>query len=108
MKKFLVGTLVIVLVSAGVYAFWEPISRRITDILLPLEERPVPLVTLRKEHHRLIIPAEGELAGLETVAVSTPRVRSGGLKISWLVEEGLIVEAGQVVVRFDDSDAQLS
>jgi len=108
MKKFLVGALVIVLVSAGVYAFWEPISRRITDILLPLEDRPVPLVTLRKEHHRLIIPAEGELAGLETVAVSTPRVRSGGLKISWLVEEGLIVEAGQVVVRFDDSDAQLS
>ncbi|HUV13812.1 MAG TPA: efflux RND transporter periplasmic adaptor subunit, partial [Acidobacteriota bacterium] len=91
-----------------VYAFWEPVSKRVTNILLPSEERPVPLITLKKEHHRLIVPAEGELAGLETVAVSTPRVRSGGLKISWLVEEGLIVQAGQVVVRFDDSDAQLS
>ncbi len=108
MKRLLAGVLVVVLVSVGVYAFWEPISRRVANILLPIEERPVPLITLKKEHHRLIIPAEGELAGLETVAVSTPRVRSGGLKISWMVEEGLIVQAGQVVVRFDDSDAQLS
>ncbi len=108
MKRFLAGTLVVALVSVGVYAFWDPISRRVANILLPVEERSVPLITLKKEHHRLIVPTEGELAGLETVTVSTPRVRSGGLKISWMVEEGLIVQAGQVVVRFDESDAQLS
>lgn len=108
MKRLLVGALVVALVSVGVYAFWEPITRGVTSMLLPLQERPVPMITLKKGHHRLIVPAEGELAGLETVSVSTPRVRSGGLKIAWLVEEGLIVQAGQVVVRFDDSDAQLS
>ena len=73
-----------------------------------VEDDPVPVRVVRGQHYRVVVPAEGELAGLKTTPVLTPRVRKGSLKIAWLIEEGEIVKPGDLIVLFDESEAQLS
>lgn len=98
------------LLLIGIPAYWygEELSRTLSELIQPTRARVVPLQVLEGRSHRLVFPVSGELAGLETVSISTPRIRTGGLKLSWILEEGTLVKAGMPVVRFDETDAKLS
>ncbi len=108
MKKVGFVLLTLVVLGFGMYLMWGKVSDRVRDWLTPVNQEPVPTMTASKSSYRIVIPAEGELIGLSTTPVMTPRVRTGSLKISWLADEGRVVNAGQEIVQFDPTDAQLS
>lgn len=70
-------------------------------------EEPVPTMVMEPRDYSVIVSSPGELVGLEVQEIRTPRVRTGSLSVSWLIEEGTIVDENQVVARFDESDASL-
>ncbi|MFZ0428434.1 MAG: efflux RND transporter periplasmic adaptor subunit [Acidobacteriota bacterium] len=108
MKKAGLVLLTLIVLGFGTYLMWGSVSERVRDWLTPANQEPVPTMTAEQQTYRLIVPADGELLGLSTTPVMTPRVRTGSLKISWLADEGRVVNAGQEIVQFDPTDAQLS
>lgn len=108
MKKAGLVLLTLVVLGLGTYFMWAKVSDRVRGWLTPVDEEPVPTLTAEMRPYHLIVPGDGELLGLSTTPVMTPRVRTGSLKISWLVDEGQVVNAGQQIVQFDPTDAQLS
>ena len=77
--------------------------------LWPAEQDPLPTLTVQARDYVVAVPAAGELIGLQTVTVSSPRTpRWDSLKVSRVVEEGTIVSAGETIVRFDSSSATMS
>jgi multidrug efflux pump subunit AcrA (membrane-fusion protein) len=99
------------LVAAGIgggFHYGDAIVQALAERLVPVEEESVPTVILQKRPFRMIVPAEGELKGFQTVPVICPRVRRRSLTIGWLVEEGSLVKKGDTLVQFDESEARLS
>jgi multidrug efflux pump subunit AcrA (membrane-fusion protein) len=98
------------LVAIGLlyFLYQDRIAARIHKVLAANEEDPIPVAKLAKQPFLLTVPSTGEIVGLETTPVTTPNTSSGSLKIAWLKPEGSFVEAGDPVVRFDSTDAQLS
>jgi HlyD family secretion protein len=107
-----IGRLVILIffVTVGLllYQNREKLSTRIHKVLAASEEDSVPVAKLTKQSFLLTVPSTGEIVGLETTPVTTPNTSAGSLKIAWLKPEGSFVEAGDPVVRYDSTDAQLS
>ena len=99
---------VLIAVGASLFYFRDSISSRISKVLASTESNPVPVTKLEKQPFSLTVSSNGEIVGLETTSVSTPNTSSGRLTISWLIEEGSFVEAGDPVVRFDSTDTTLS
>ena len=64
-------------------------------------------VTARKAVLRISVPAEGYLEATEAKPMAVPRVPTGALKVKEVVEEGSLVEEGQVVVVFDDTELNI-
>jgi HlyD family secretion protein len=100
-----------IVVGALIFAFRDnlsALSNRISKVLAASEDDPIPVTKLMKQPFLLTVPSTGEIVGLETTPITTPNTSSGSLKIAWLKTEGSFVEAGDPVVRFDSTDAQLS
>ena len=55
----------------------------------------------------ILIPAKGELKSASEVVINAPSSVRGSLTLSWLKEENSIVEAGEVVARFDGEQHRL-
>jgi multidrug efflux pump subunit AcrA (membrane-fusion protein) len=55
----------------------------------------------------IVVPAEGELEATQASPIAVPRVPTGALKVKQLVDEGSIVEEGQIVVVFDDTELDI-
>ena len=108
MRKVLASLSVVAVVAVSGYFLWGQISERVQLLIRPPEAEPVPTVTVENRSYRLLVPSSGELLGLSTTPVMTPRVRRGSLKISWLEKEGKIVQQGTPLVEFDPTEAQLS
>lgn len=108
MKAKLLGALALLLAGTGGFHYRHQAVERISAYLSPLEEDPVPTLKLERKNYRVTVFAPGELTGLQTTPIVTPRVRTGALKVAWLVEEGTIVSAKDEVARFDSTDAQLA
>ena len=53
------------------------------------------------------VPAKGELESLSASPIGVPRVPTGALKVKELVAEGSLVEKGDVVIVFDDTQLSL-
>ena len=92
----------------GLFLFRDQVFAAFTDVFLSANEEPIPELTLTQREFQLEIPSFGEIVGMETVPVPTPRTPAGSLKIAWLIPEGTLVEQGDTVVGFDKTDAQLS
>lgn len=90
------------------YFFRSDVTTFVSGVLTSRQPVPVPTLRLEPKAYRLAVPARGELLGLRTTPIPTPRVRTGSLKIARLVDEGTIVREGQVVVQFDPTDAELT
>jgi len=99
---------VVLIILAGVmWHFREPLSNRITKVFASTEKEPVPITRLERQPFSLTVSADGEIVGLEATSVDAPNTSSGQLTISWLVTEGTFVNAGDPIVRFDNTRAQL-
>ena len=99
----------VVLIAAAVtlYYNYESLSNRITNVFASTEKEPVPTAKLERQPFAITVTADGEIVGLEATAVNTPNTSSGQLTIAWLIPEGTFVNAGDPVVRFDNTRAQL-
>jgi len=102
--------LILILVGAGItgLVYRDTVTRQLTSVLAATEEDPVPVRALVRKPFQLEIPAYGEIVGMESIPVPTPRTASGSLKVAWLVPEGTFVNEGDTVVIFDKTAAQLS
>jgi multidrug efflux pump subunit AcrA (membrane-fusion protein) len=109
MKAKIAVVLLVVLVLAGAFFYLRSHAERILlAYFSPTAGDPIPSVKTREQAYTLIVAAEGELTGLEVRPVQVPRIPRGSLKVSWLEKEGAIVEEGQQLVRFDNSEAILN
>jgi len=70
-------------------------------------KEPVPTMVLSPSDYTVRVRARGQLTGLRTTPVRPPSVR-GSLKVAWLAEEGTLVAAGELLLRFDNTDAILT
>ena len=67
-----------------------------------------PTVTVEARDHRFVVQARGELIASEAVNIRVPDGLNMGFDIAWIVPEYSEVKKGQVIVRFDDTDIQMS
>lgn len=52
------------------------------------------------------VRAEGTLRAVDATVITTPRDANDPMKIAWIAEDGAVVAAGDVVVRFDPSEME--
>ncbi|MBK9035832.1 MAG: HlyD family efflux transporter periplasmic adaptor subunit [Myxococcales bacterium] len=99
MKKVLLTLVVVALVGAGGWAGW----RRVTRTAAPAE---VPTVVVTSERFVRKVTTEGALRAVKATPLSVPQSGGGGgpMKLAWLAEDGSLVKAGEVVIRFDQSE----
>ena len=95
-------------VVGALYYKREYLSDRITKVLASTDKEPIPVTRLERQPFSLTVMSTGEIVGLESTSVNTPNTSSGQLTISWLAPEGSFVEAGDPVVRFDNTSIQLN
>ncbi len=67
----------------------------------------VPTYTVKKENFQVSITESGEIRAKNSTSVTTPRV-PGSLKIVYMVPEGNYIQAGDVVVKFDPTEAMIN
>ena len=108
MKRWAVGLMTGLLTVGLVWTYHQTAFSVLQEYLTPDLEDPIPTLQLIQRNYRLLVLAEGKLTGLKTTPLVTPEVRRGGLKIAWMREEGALVQPGEVLVRFDSSEAQLA
>lgn len=99
-----------ILASTGIMAalYRTRVVEATSTFFAPQNLEPVPTMVAKRTPFTLKLPAIGEIIGLETVPVPTPRVQDGSLKVAWLIPEGSFVKEGDVLVRFDSTEAQLN
>jgi HlyD family secretion protein len=104
MKQWVVNASVCVLcMVAGLWVF---ANRSIPRWSLFHElQAPKPVTyTLKKRSFVIEAPAFGELEAASSTAISVPQVRTGGLKVFWIVKDGSMVKKGDTLVEFDASE----
>lgn len=108
MKKVYLA-LSLLVVAAGVASHFRDLGRQwLATLMDPRENEPVPLMRVTPRSYRILVRADGELTGLQITPVHAPMVKTGSLKVAWLADEGQIVEKGETVVVFDQTDAVLT
>ncbi len=108
MKYKIILVLSTLTLAATGFHFRNEAVQWLSNYLKPQQEDPLPTMQLKKQNYNVMVTAEGELTGFQTTPVLTPPVRTGSLKIAWMADEGSLVRPGDVVVRFDNTDAVLS
>ncbi|MFA8343581.1 MAG: efflux RND transporter periplasmic adaptor subunit [Rhodothermaceae bacterium] len=64
----------------------------------------IPTFTVNKSDFQISITESGEIKAKKSAVISAPRVR-GQLKITYMIPEGTYVKTGDVVLKFDPSEA---
>ncbi|HSR67482.1 MAG TPA: efflux RND transporter periplasmic adaptor subunit [Acidobacteriota bacterium] len=108
MRSALVALIVLLALGSAGYFWQDEAEAWVTSYLDPSQEEPVPTLRLETRPYEVRVPAHGELTGLETTPMLAPRIRGSSLKLAWIVEEGSIVDEGDLLVRFDNTDAQIA
>jgi len=108
-KKLKVAGILAFILIGGAAGFYlrADMTRILSGYLRPAEEDPVPMLKVNERDYDVIVTADGELTGFQVTPVPAPRIRTGSLKIGWMVKEGAIIRKGDLIVRFDNSDAML-
>ena len=75
--------------------------------LVPSSDGPaeIPTATVTRAVFTRDVGAEGNLRPVDATQVTAPSDARGALKVAWLVPDGAAVKEGDVIVRFDDTDA---
>ncbi|MEE8587632.1 MAG: efflux RND transporter periplasmic adaptor subunit [Acidobacteriota bacterium] len=107
--KWKVLTAIAVLVIAALALRWKDEAlMAAAGYFQEAAKEPVPTMRLEPRDYKILVHSRGELTGLKMTPVRAPRVRGGALKIAWIAPEGKIVDGGDLLVRFDKTDAMLS
>ncbi len=106
MKRIALTVALLATAAAG-YRFRSEAGNAMQDYLWRPDGDSLATLQLKKADYQVEVVASGELTGFQTTSAVTPVVR-GSLKIAWMIDEGTLVKAGQPLVRFDNTDAQLS
>jgi RND family efflux transporter MFP subunit len=105
----IVFCVLLIIVAGTLLYFRENLSERITKVLASTSDKePIPVAKLERQPFSLTVSATGEIIGLETTLVSTPNTSAGQLTIAWMAAEGSFVQAGDPIVRYDSTSAQLN
>jgi len=64
----------------------------------------IPTFTVNKSDFQISITESGEIKAKKSTIISAPRIR-GQLKITYLIPEGTYVKKGDLILKFDPSDA---
>lgn len=64
----------------------------------------IPTFTINKSDFQISITESGEIKAKKSTVISAPRIR-GQLKITFMIPEGTYVKKGDVVLKFDPSEA---
>ncbi|MCY3778437.1 MAG: efflux RND transporter periplasmic adaptor subunit [Candidatus Aminicenantes bacterium] len=108
MKKVYLALSLLVIAAGGAFHFRDAGRQWLATLIDPQENEPVPLMRVTPQNYRVLVRADGELTGLQITPVHAPMVKTGSLKVAWLADEGQIVEKGDTVVAFDQTDAVLT
>ena len=92
----------------GVVLYRDTFLTRMNRVIASADDDPIPVAVMERISYQMEVPAYGEITGLESTPVATPSVRSGSLKVAWLIPEGSSVRAGDTVISFDSTDAKLN
>lgn len=95
-SAWLVGGLVIL--TAG--SAWWLISQ-------PTSTAP-PTLEIRRQDFVQLVSAEGVLKAVRSTPLAAPDRTHGPAKVAWLIDDGVFVEQGELVVRFDPTDHERS
>jgi multidrug efflux pump subunit AcrA (membrane-fusion protein) len=66
----------------------------------------VPTMTVRQTSFRVRVTAEGNLAAVQSTPLTAPMKPQMPFTLAWLVEDGTVVEEGDVIARFDASQLE--
>lgn len=66
----------------------------------------VPTTTVKEASFRVRVTAEGNLAAVESTPLTAPMKPQMPFTLAWLVEDGTLVEEGQIIARFDASQLE--
>jgi multidrug efflux pump subunit AcrA (membrane-fusion protein) len=66
----------------------------------------VPLLEISSDSFRVRVTAEGNLSAVTSTPLTAPMKPQMPFTLSWLVEEGTVVEEGGIVARFDPSQLE--
>jgi len=95
-----ISLLVILLPAAGYYAY-----RQFGSNLSPVSAAPeIPLTTVKRGDVTFNVNAEGELQGGATEMLIVPMTGSGTTAITFLRQNGELVQKGDVVVKLDTTE----
>lgn len=108
MKKVYLALSLLVVAAGAAFHFREAGGQWLATLMDPRENEPVPVMRVIPQDYRVLVRADGELTGLQITPVHAPMVKTGSLKVAWLADEGQIVEQGDTVVVFDQTDAVLT
>lgn len=104
MKRWAVNASICVLcMVAGVWLFtngWLPARFLFYELG---SSKPITY-TLKKTSFDIEAPAFGELQAAASTPISVPQIRTGGLKVFWIVKNGRMVRKGDTLVEFDASE----
>jgi multidrug resistance efflux pump len=64
-------------------------------------------IQARRGSFEIRVPAKGELESLSASPIAVPRVPTGALKVKELIPEGSLVEEGDIVIVFDETQLNL-
>lgn len=71
---------------------------------LSREPDPVSTMVVERKPYVRRVTAEGNLRSENSTPIKAPMESRGPAKISWIVDDGAVVQKGDVVVRFDATD----
>ncbi|MCI0387673.1 MAG: efflux RND transporter periplasmic adaptor subunit [Acidobacteria bacterium] len=99
----LLASLFILCLIGGV---WSVTSRRLPKLSALFAQSAAEPVsyTVKKTPFTVTVPANGELETATATQVSVPNVRTGGLKVFWIIKDGSPVKKGDTLVEFDASE----
>jgi len=96
-KRALIALAVLAVLGGGAWAGWKRLTRKAAT-------GEVPTAVVAREHFVRRVTTEGALRAVKATAMTVPPGGEGGpMKLAWLADDGSLVKAGDVVVRFDQS-----
>jgi len=99
----ILASLFILCLVGGVWAATSRRLPKLTTLLAPSSAEPAAY-TIKKSAFTVTVPANGELEAATATQISVPNVRTGGLKVFWIIKDGSLVKKGDTLVEFDASE----
>ncbi len=102
-KRILVPSFILLGIVGGIWAFNYRFLPGWSGILAASDTEPI-LYEVKRAPFKIEVPAFGELETGSFTSICVPLVRTGGLKVFWIVKNGSLVKKGDTLVEFDASD----